>query len=122
MKKIIISLLFLAAFNSFGKNLDDKAVIHAIVGEASGEPFLAQKGIAEVIRRRGSLQGIYGANTTRKESQAAYNKAAKAWAESATSNITQGCKYFGGVMDDDYFANVLHKKPFLTIGHTRFYK
>lgn len=123
---MVLFLLFLGVFNCFAQTnsigLNTNAVIHAIVMEASAEPFLAQQGIAEVIRRRGSLQGIYGASAHRHEGKAAYNKATKAWIASATSNITQGCKYFGGTIDDDYFANVLHKKPFLTIGHTRFYK
>ena len=122
MKKIALISLFLVAFNCFGKNLDANKVIHAVVMEASGEPYKAQVGICAVIRRRGSLHGVYGANAHRVEAQSVYNKVAKAWKESATSDPTGGCDLFGGVIDDHYFQGELGLKPVLTIGNTRFYK
>ena len=100
----------------------DKTVIHAVVMEASGEPYMAQVGICAVIRNRDSLQGVYGAKAHRHESEAVYAQIGKAWRESATNDITHGCTKFGGTIDDHYFIDELHLKPVLTIGHTRFYK
>lgn len=98
-------------------------IIHAVVMEASGEPYLAKVGICAVIRARGnSLKGVYGSKATRKESAAAYASAEKAWGESATNDVTHGCDMFGGVCDDKYFQGKLHLKPILTVGQTRFYK
>ena len=117
-------LIYLVLFISAVKagTTDTNRIIHAVVMEASGEPFLAQVGICAVIRNRGnSLQGIYGDKAKRYEAQSVYTQVRKAWIESATNDPTYGAKYFGGIIDDAYFAK-LGKKPVLTIGHTRFYK
>lgn len=112
----------LAAFSCSAKIPDNQAV-KAIVGEASGEPYATQVAIGAVIRNRGSLQGVYGPNAPHvaHESQAVFNKAAKAWAESAKHDPTHGCRYWGGPMDVGYF-NGLGKKPAMKIGHTNFYR
>ena len=117
---LITSLVFVCSANAA---IDTNRIIHAVVMEASGEPYLAQVGICAVIRSRGcSLQGIYGDKARRYETQAVYAQVRKAWLESATNNPVAGCKYFGGKIDDAYFRDKLHKKPFITIGNTRFYK
>jgi hypothetical protein len=102
--------------------LETNQVFHAVAMEASGEPYLAKVGICAVIRIRGSLHGIYGANATRQESAAVYASVRKAWLESATNDPTHGCDMFGGICDDHYFQGKLGLKPVLTIGHTRFYR
>lgn len=105
--------------------LDGNQVVRAIIGEAANQSYQAKLGIACVIRNRGSLQGIYGGKNTRMiDTQPKYiwAQARKAWVASATIDVTHGCKYFGGTIDDTYFFNKLHKTPALTIGHTRFYK
>ena len=118
-------LIYLVLFTSAVKAgvADTNRIIHAVVMEASGEPYLAQVGICAVIRNRGnSLQGVYGDKAKRYEAQTVYAQVRKAWVESATNDPTHGCKYFGGKIDDDYFIKKLKKKPFITIGNTRFYK
>jgi hypothetical protein len=120
-----LALIYLILFTSAVKAgvADTNRIIHAVVMEASGESYVAQVGICAVIRNRGnSLQGIYGDKARRYETQAVYAQVRKAWVESATNDVTHGCKFFGGKIDDAYFRDNLHKKPFLTIGNTRFYK
>ena len=122
---VVLALIYLVLFMSAVKAAgvtDTNRIIHAVVMEASGEPYLAQVGICAVIRTRGnSLVGIYGDKAKRYETQAVYAQVRKAWIESATNDPTSGCRYFGGKIDDAYFKK-LGKKPFLTIGNTRFYK
>lgn len=101
---------------------DQNTIIHAVVIEASGEPYEAQVGICAVIRTRNSLKGVYGAKGTRYESNKVYAQITKAWNESAKHDPTHGCDLFGGEIDDKYFQGKLHLQPVLTIGHTRFYK
>jgi len=123
MRVIVLIVLVCSLFSKCEAKLPDTAtIIHAVVEESSGEPYLAQVAICEVIRKRGSLQGVYGANAHRYESSRIYERVNRAWNESRTSNITHGCRYFGGDIDNWYFTKVLHLKPFLVIGHTKFYK
>lgn len=72
--------------------------IRAIVGEAANQPakygdqvgFDGMTAVGEVIRRRGSVRGLYGykAMETRKESEAVWAMAGKAWDRSASSTLT----------------------------------
>lgn len=98
--------------------------VKAIIGEAGGESFDAQVAVGEVIRRRGSLKGIYGVNNpvVKKASAKTIARAQAAWRKSATSDLTHGCKYFGGDgLDNAYFAKL--KKPvFVKIGRVNFYQ
>lgn len=119
--KLLIAILVLASFSASAK-LNEADCIKAVVGEAAGEPYLAKVAVSAVIRTRGSLKGIYGANAKHKESAATYLQCRKAWEESATNDPTHGCNLFGGFIDDKYFQGKLGLKPVLTIGHTRFYK
>ena len=123
MKKTFVLALMVLSIPTFGA-LDSNQCVRAIVGEASGEPYKCQVAIGAVIRNRGSLKGVYGLNAphVNKESPATFNKAAKAWAESATNDVTRGCSMWGGIIDDHYFQGKLHLKPVMTIGKTRFYR
>lgn len=124
MKKILVfvCVVCLCVCSSHAALGDTNRVIHAVVMEASGEPYEAQVAICAVMRTRGSLKGIYGDKAHRFEPVAVYTVARKAWDESATNDPTHGCTSFGGVIDDWYFIKKMHMKPVLTIGHTRFYK
>jgi len=121
MKKLI-SLFLLTSTLTTSAKLNENQCVNAIVGEASGEPYLAKVGVAAVIRTRGSLQGVYGTHANHHESAKVVETCRKAWNESETFDPTHGCNAFGGMIDDHYFIGKLHLKPVLTIGHTRFYK
>ena len=97
--------------------------IRAVYGEACGEPYQAKLGVSAVIRNRGSLNGVYGIHSKQLShiSPKAWKDCERAWNESATNDITHGCKFFGGKIDDKYFAK-LGMKPVMMIGHTRFYR
>ena len=118
---ILVALLFAALVPV--RAATEREIIHAVVMEASGEPYAAQVAVCAVIRNRGnSLKGIYGATVTRFESPKVYAQVEKAWKESATKDPTKGCDMFGGVIDDKYFKGKLNLDPVITIGKTRFYK
>ena len=72
--------------------LDDKQCILAIIGEAEGEPYIGKIAIGEVIRRRGSLKGVYGLNAPRVKkhlySKETYDLCLKAWLESRFTNYS----------------------------------
>lgn len=123
MRKTIIMAVLLFSFAA-NAAINDADAVRTIVGEAGGEPYNAQVGIGNVILNRGSIKGFYGFNNAylNKQPASVWTSARKAWAEAKTHDITHGCKYAGGEIDDKYFQNKLGLKPEITIGHVRFYK
>jgi hypothetical protein len=78
--------------------VSDTDAVRAIIGEANqGE--IGMTAVAEVIRARGSLKGIYGfkAPHVDKQPEWVWKMARKAWQASKTTNYTKGAKYFENV-------------------------
>lgn len=105
--------------------ISEHSAVLAIIGEAEGEPYKGKVAVAEVIRTRGSLKGVYGIKAPRvvqkKYSQKTYNECLKAWRESATSNITKGSTHWEGTkFKTPYWAK--NMIVMVTIGNQRFYK
>ena len=77
--------------------------IMAIIGEAEGESLQGKIAVAEVIRHRGSLKGIYGVSAPRVVkklySAQTLSDATKAWEMSKTSNLTGGAMGWGNASD-----------------------
>lgn len=108
MKNTIICLLALLVFQPVKQTqaypkLTDESAILAIIGEAESEIYLGKLAVAEVIRRRGSLKGIYGVNSprvkNRKYSQETYLEARSAWFESLKTNVSLGAQGWGNKAD-----------------------
>jgi spore germination cell wall hydrolase CwlJ-like protein len=79
--------------------------------------------VAEVIRRRGSLRGIYGLNAPHvdKEPSWVWTQAKKAWDDSATSDITHGATHFESTdFKTPYWTKGM--KEVAHIGKHKFYK
>ena len=122
-RAILLAIALFFALNCWG-SIPERSAIKAVIGEAGGESFRCQTAVAEVIRRRGSLKGIYGVGNpaVHRASPAVFRRAGEAWAAAAGSNLAPGCKFFGGVgLDDAYFAKI-GKKPALRIGRVNFYR
>ena len=122
MKHSILLALALAANARAG--VPDNQAVRAILGEGANQPYAAKLAIACVIRNRGSLRGVYGITNELPQHCSARmrNDALRAWRESATHDVTGGCKYFGCPTDAWYFVGKLHFHPVMTIGTTTFYK
>lgn len=77
--------------------------IMAIIGEAEGETMQGKIAVAEVIRNRSSLKGIYGVSAPRvvkkQYSAKTLADATKAWEMSKTSNLTGGAMGWGNSAD-----------------------
>jgi len=97
MKKIILltGIVSLAAQSYAG--IPDTQAHRAIVGEAAGDGFTVQLGVACAIRNRGTLHGVYGVNAAHNASEPdwVWEAAARAWRESAQHDITGGATHFG---------------------------
>src|ERR1035437_2757157 len=112
-RAIAVAIALFFALNC--RAIPDRSAIKAVIGEAGGESVRCQTAVAEVIRRRGSLRGIYGVGNpvVQRASPAVFQRAGEAWAAAAGSNLVPECRFFGGVgLDDAYFARI-GKKPAL---------
>lgn len=74
----------------------------AIIGESANQGLKGMIAVAEVIRRRGNLKGLYGLKRDSfisGQPKWVHEMAKKAWEESATSNITKGATHFENTKD-----------------------
>lgn len=77
----------------------NEEAVNAIIGEAAGEPFIGQVSVGEVIRRRGSLRGVYGATAKRTHTKIEIATARRAWAASEASCYVPGAMGWGNAAD-----------------------
>lgn len=79
------------------------AQVRAIIGEAENQGFLGMLAIADAIRNRGSLRGVYGLRSARVRnhlySQQTLRLATKAWAASASRDVTGSATGWGSASD-----------------------
>lgn len=96
--KTLLLILLVSTLPATAQIRDDLAV-RAIVGEAAGEGFKGMLAVAGALRNRASLKGVYGLNAkhSRNETPATWDLARKAWAESATRDITGGASHWDNV-------------------------
>jgi spore germination cell wall hydrolase CwlJ-like protein len=103
MKKLLLIILLTVSGYVSASSIPDSKAIAAIIGEAEGESLQGKIAVAEVIRNRGSLKGIYGVSAPRvlKKLYSAQTlaDATRAWELSKTSNLTGGAMGWGNAAD-----------------------
>lgn len=93
----LYTLMSVSSGSSEANAVMPEMAIKAIVGEAAGEPYLGKVALAEAIRNRGNLRGVYG---LKRESfisaqpKWVHEQAKKAWKESANSNHVKGASFW----------------------------
>ena len=108
--------------HSSRQDVSSDKVINAIVGEASNQGYQGMLAIACAIRNRMKdsyyrnrpLQGVYGKNASHNSSESPriWEEAKKAWADSASKDITGGAIIWGNDSDiqtfrtQEWFNNV----------------
>jgi len=77
----------------------EQQAIRTIIGESANQGLIGMTAVAEVIRTRGSLKGLYGFKNPSVDKQPAWvwKMARKAWLASKTSNLTKGADHFENV-------------------------
>ena len=110
-----------------GPGITDKQAVQCILGEARSQGYAEMLGIAEVLRRRGSIRGVYGCGVDFSR-EMPYIKAKKidamaalAWANSAHTDTAKGATHWEGTaFKTPYWAKNMIKT--VTIGKTNFYR
>lgn len=100
-------LAFLLTRPAYSAQIPEDKAILAIIGEAESEPWEGKVAVAETIRRRGSLKGIFGLNSVRvkqkKYTRALYDQCKRAWEASRTTNYSKGALGWGNAADVQIF-------------------
>lgn len=99
--KLLTATLILSSFSPIAKaEINPTQAQKAIIGEAADQGFHGMVGVAEVIRRRGNLKGLYGLKRESfisSQPKWVHDMAKKAWEESSKSNLTKGATHFENV-------------------------
>lgn len=76
--------------------MDAGLAIRAIVGEAANQGLDGMTAVAEAIRNRGSLSGVYGVKAPHadREPSWVWAQAEKAWKASAGSDLVHGATHW----------------------------
>lgn len=80
--------------------VSESQAVKTLIGEASNQGLDGMTAVAEVLRRRGSTQGFYGARRERfisSQPKWVHDQARKAWKLSKHSNLTKGATHFENV-------------------------
>ena len=100
---ILIMVLFSSCSYAAPVKLTDKTAILAIIGEAEAESQIGKIAIAEAIRNRGTLKGVYGVKAKRVVNKLytdnAYLLAKSAWFDSLKTDYTKGATGWGNASD-----------------------
>jgi hypothetical protein len=121
---IICLLLYSIVANA--KEIKDEEAVMCVIGEAEGEGEIGMEAVAEAIRNRGSLKGVYGCSAPRVRKQLysdrILHQAQRAWERSAgDGDITFGATHWEGTaFKTPYWAKDMIVTA--TIGNQRFYK
>lgn len=134
MKAVDTSIFLMVCLSIYGlafssRSAEANAVmpemaIRAIIGEAAGEPYIGKVALAEAIRNRASLKGVYGLKRDSfisAQPKWVHEQARKAWFASADSNYVKGADHWESTdFRDPYWA----KGMIVTaeIGKHKFYK
>jgi len=108
------------------EEIPDEEAVLCIIGEAEGEGEIGMEAVAEAIRNRGSLKGVYGCSAPRVRkhlySDRILLQAKRAWKKSAgDGDITFGARFWEGTaFKTPYWAKDMVVTA--TIGRQRFYK
>ena len=115
---LLLTFMLVGSF-ALADDIPAKHAIKCIMGEARGESFEGQVAVAEVIRRRGKLVGIYGCSYAT-YTEAEWKEAERAWKKSRYTNYSKGATHFESIdFKKPYWSK--NMKLVTTIGKHQFY-
>ena len=126
MKAFTILACLMLYCTSANAEVPESLAVRAIMGEARGEPFIGKVALAEAIRNRGHLRGVYGLKVPmsklNKEPAWVWADARRAWEESKKTNLTKGASFWENT--DDFGMPYWSKGMVMTakIGRHRFFR
>lgn len=103
MRWIVSSLVLLLVAKVCHGAIPEEKAVHAIMGEARGESFRGKQAVAEALRRRNTLRGVFGAkvsaNRLKREKKATWKAATKAWKGSKSTRLVPKATHWFSASD-----------------------
>lgn len=90
----IFFLFFIMVFPQTAFAVTEEEAVRCIMGEARGESFEGKVAVGEIIRRRGSTEGLYGCKAKFKEPKRVWDEARRAWRLSERTKTTKDATLF----------------------------
>lgn len=104
MKTLTLVLFLVLPYLAYAEEIPKHLAIKAIVGEAENQGFKGQLAVAEAIRTRGSLKGVYGAKRDiSKAPKSVLEEAERAWEVSKDTTTVKGADVWGTEADVQKF-------------------
>jgi len=124
MLVMIFSILNCFSPNTLHAEITTDQAIQAIIGEAAGESFKGKIALAEALRNRASLSGVYGyqrKHFIQKQMPFVGEEARKAWQASKYTNLVKGADHWESIdfKTPDWAKDM---KETARIGKHRFFK
>lgn len=124
MRTLSITLLALLIAGAVqAQTVPDDIAVRCIVGEAEDQGIEGMTGVAEAIRNRGHLRGVYGCNSPRTEKAPAtvWELASWAWERSAFTNTVNGADHWHSDREPSAWWEKYGTRT-AKIGNHKFYK
>lgn len=96
---VFLMVCFLIQAPAFAITEDQAA--RAIMGEARGEPYLGKIALAEALRNRNTLDGVYGYNARFSAKSSVWRDARDAWHDSSFTNLVKGANHWFSEADKE---------------------
>lgn len=88
--KYLILVAILLYPQSAKAGIQENVAVQCIMGEARGESYRGKIAVAEALRNRGTIKGVYGCRAKFKEPDWVWKQAKKAWRASRKTNLVKG--------------------------------
>ena len=107
----------------WGSEITDQQAIKCIIGEAEDQGIEGMTAVAEAIRNRGHLKGVYGCKSPRikKAAQEIWDMAQWAWDRSEFTNLAKGADHWHSTDEPPVWWERYGKRT-TVIGKHKFYK
>lgn len=88
--------------DAWPSDIEEATAVRCIIGEAGNQGDHGMLVLAEALRNRGTTKGVYGCAASHIDREPAwvFEKARKAWRDSATTNFTNGANFWGSNLVD----------------------
>ena len=119
-----VTLWVIASTLVYGDEINETQAVRAIIGEASGEGLQGMTAVAEAIRNRGHLRGVYGSTARHVDTEPrwVWELAREAWVNSRVTNLVKGADHWENTkaFGEPYWAKSMVKTA--QVGSHSFYK
>lgn len=121
---VVGAMLLMLCAPLWAAEIPENLAVRAIIGEASNQGPVGMQAVAEAIRNRGHLRGVFGVRAKHVDAEPAWvwKQARQAWERSSTSRLVLGADHWECESDFGKPAWAKSMTKTVTIGKHTFYR